>query len=119
MLGHADLGTTEVYTHVSAAHVKEAYRRLRNHAGAQGARHQNVTPMEAAVASHSRLRMSVFHRPTWILARRIRACRGRRVEELRQHFGLDDVGDSAPVLFLSQSAIGRTSEVLLSAGCQT
>jgi integrase/recombinase XerD len=27
MLGHADLGTTEVYTHVSTAHVKEAHRR--------------------------------------------------------------------------------------------
>jgi integrase/recombinase XerD len=27
MLGHADLGTTEEYIHVSTAHVKEAYRR--------------------------------------------------------------------------------------------
>ena len=27
MLGHEDLGTTEVYTHVSTAHVEEAYRR--------------------------------------------------------------------------------------------
>jgi integrase/recombinase XerD len=27
MLGHADLGTTEVYTHVSTAQVEKAYKR--------------------------------------------------------------------------------------------